>query len=288
MTDGYGYSSHYMFSPEMESGFIDHLLLRPHTGWRGTRGMRVNFGEDDMDEFGEDFDEFGHDFDDFGEDDLDEFGEDEEEEDFGILGIALTRKAKERKALRKKGRRVRKAIKKRIGGRGTEDLQERLRRLKAAMAQPGRIKTVQRRGGKTSQMTKSDLRKRIRMTQRELAKRGAAFGFDVDDEYGEDDAALEAELDALDAELDEEIFGDEDYGRLYMSPEGYYPKEASPADHGAILGRSGSSGFRGGRPTFGARVDVPLLGMSYEGSELGAFAIAMGGLAVAGKALKLF
>ncbi len=269
----YGYSSHYMFSPGMESGFIDHLVVRPHTGWRGTRGVRVNFGEDDLEAFGEEVSEA--------------FGEDEDEDDaFGILGIALTKKAKERKRLRKKGRRVRKAIKKNIGGKETEDLQERLSRLKAAMAQPGRIKVVHRRSGKTSRMTKGDLRKRIRATQRELAKRGEAFGFY--EEYGEDDAELEAELDVLDAELDEEIFGGEDYGRLYVSPEGYYPEEATPGDVGSVLGRSGSSGFRGGRPSFGARVDVPLLGMSYEGTELGAFAIAMGGLAVAGKALKLF
>jgi len=268
----FGYSSHYMFSPEMESGFIDHLLVRPHTSWRGTRGVRVNFG--------------GVDLDDAVDEDLDDL--EDEDEEFGILGIALTEKARERKRLRKKGRRVRRAIKKNIGGRDTDKLQERLRRLKAAMAQPGRTVTVQRRGGKVSTMTKSDLRKRIRATQRELASRGAAFGFDADDEYGEDDVSVEAELDALDAEMDHDIFADEDYGRLYVSSGDYRYREAGPGDRGALLGRSGSSGFRGGRPTFGARVDVPILGMSYEGSELGAFAIGMGALAVAGKALKLF
>lgn len=127
---GYGYSSQTMFSPGLDAGVADHILLRPHTSWRGVRGARVNFGS-------------------------------------------------------------------------------------------------------------------------------------------------EPSSDA------------EDYGRLYVSDRGHYLEEASEADPGVLLGRSGRSGLRGGRPVFGAKLEVLGVG-SYEGAEIGVFAMGLGVLAIAGKALKLY
>lgn len=244
----YGYSSHTMYSPGMDADFIDHLLVRPHTSWRGTRGVRVNFGAEDADGMESDF-----------EGDLEDDLEDEDlDDDYGILGIALTKAAKERKALRKKGRKVREHIEENVADRPTDGLQERLRRLKEAMATPGRIVTVHRREGGTSRLLRKDAKKRIRMIQLELSKRGESFGEDEDE-----------------------------YGRLYASSGHFMPEEASPGDMGSILGRSGSSGFRGARPTFGAKLEVLGVG-SYEGHELGVFALSLGALALVGKALKVF
>ncbi len=42
--NGFGYSSQTMFSPGLDSTEIDHMVLRPHTSWRGVRGVRTNFG----------------------------------------------------------------------------------------------------------------------------------------------------------------------------------------------------------------------------------------------------
>lgn len=84
---------------------------------------------------------------------------------------------------------------------------------------------------------------------------------------------------------------DDAYGRLYRSPPFHELVQASPGDRGALQSRSGQSGYRGGRPTFGAhtkrdqpqvygadqaRIDIGPL--RYEGSPFGAVALGLGAL----------
>lgn len=91
---------------------------------------------------------------------------------------------------------------------------------------------------------------------------------------------------------------DPSYGRLYASAGHHELYEASEADVGTLLGRSGNSGYRGGRPTFGqegsedlprfgAKVEIHNVGM-YEGNEVGVFFIALGALAVGAKVVGAF
>jgi hypothetical protein len=237
--DQYGYSSHYATSPGMDAEFIDHLLVEPHTSWRGQRGVRAMFAG--------------------------------EEEDFGVLGIALTEQARKRKELRKKGRKVRKHVKENLSELSTEALKERLGRLKTGYLHGGREVQVLRKKGKVHTMLRSDARQRIRMIQRELARRGESFG-------AADDVDLD--LDELDDDLDEEL-----YGRLYVSPEYHELEHASTGDLGALIARSGASGLRGGRPSYGADASVSFGPIQYQGSEWGAFFIGAGALIVLSKAL---
>lgn len=159
-TDDYGFSTHYSFSPGMSSDYIDHLLVHPHTGWQGTRGVRVSFGADDIDE---------------------------EDDDSWLFD---------------------------------------------------------------------------------------EFGSDDDSDYDSDDD----DLAALEAEIDEDL---ESFGRLYLGEEDWRLAPASSGDLGALIGRSGSSGYRGGRPTFGADAKVRLPGiLEYEGSNAGALALGLAAMIV--------
>lgn len=161
MSDRFGLgSSHYAWSAGMESSFLDPLLVKPHTSWRGTRGVRVAFGgvEEEADEVLED-----------------------------------------------------------------EDLSS----------------------------------------------------------YGADDD-LDALFDDLDSDLDQDL----GFGRLYLGAEYHELDPAEPADIGALLARSGGSGYRGGRPSFGAQVSVGPV--RYEGSDLGAFFLGAAGLLLLGKGMGAF
>lgn len=166
----YGQSSRAGFSPGMESTFIDHLLVRPHTSWRGVRGARAYFGADEeMDDI---------------EDELDEAAE--------ALSI--------------------------------------------------------------EQAT---------------------------DEFWD---LTDSELEMIDPDVvDEEL-----YGRLYRSRP-YEMVQASEGDLGALSSQSGWSGYRGGRPTFGAEGSVSMSprGLEYRGNEIAAAAIAAGALVVFAKSVKL-
>lgn len=171
--DSYGLgSSHYAWSAGMESSVLDPLLVKPHTSWRGHRGIRVMFGGQTEDE---------------ADDLLDEL-----EGDFDL----------------------------------TESIE--------------------------------------------------------DDEYG---ALVEAEadelMDELDAELDEDL-----YGRLYLGAEYHELDHAEPGDLGALVGRSGSSGYRGGRPSFGARVEFGPV--RYEGGEVSALFLGFAAFTILGKGMGVF
>ena len=50
VSDDYGFSSHYSFSPGLDASYVDHLIVHPHTSWQGTRGVRVSFGAETLDE----------------------------------------------------------------------------------------------------------------------------------------------------------------------------------------------------------------------------------------------
>lgn len=129
---------------------------------------------------------------------------------------------------------------------------------------------------------------------RTVAPRFGAEEMDDDDllDAVEDDfwdlSAYELEhvdLEELDEKYD--LFGDEEedaYGRLYMTSD-YRLDKADPADLGTIVGRSGSSGLRGGRSTFGATLQIG--NFSYSGDDLGAFLLGLGFVAVMAKSVKV-
>ena len=102
------------------------------------------------------------------------------------------------------------------------------------------------------------------------------FDFDVED-YG----SVESEVDDLFDELDAE---DDEYGRLYMGAEYHELDQAEPGDMGALIGRSGSSGYRGGRPSYGlADVHTPM-GSITNINDSAAFFLGAGALLVFAKA----
>jgi len=104
------------------------------------------------------------------------------------------------------------------------------------------------------------------------------------DDIGDFDLEMEEEI-----EEDEEMTSHEAYGRLYMGQEGHRMQSPSHADLGALSGHSGRSGYRGGRPTFGTSgANVSFGPMSYTGNEIASFTLAMSGLAIIGRSLKIF
>jgi len=103
-----------------------------------------------------------------------------------------------------------------------------------------------------------------------------SFGADT----GEDDFRF----DDIDDGMEDELDLDEEYGRLYVGAKYHELDHAEPGDIGALIGRSGSSGYRGGRPSFGlADVHTPL-GSITNIDETAAFFLGCGALIVFGKA----
>ncbi len=46
-------STHYSYAAGIQAGPVDAAILKPHTSWSGSRGVRMNFGGDpELDEFG--------------------------------------------------------------------------------------------------------------------------------------------------------------------------------------------------------------------------------------------
>ena len=124
----------------------------------------------------------------------------------------------------------------------------------------------------------------------ELASRMKAsmsFGYDFD-EFGDIDSQIDEMFGALEDELDDELANEEDYGRLYMGARYHELDQASPGDIGALIGRSGSSGYRGGRPTFGGGAMMSFGPVKYEGCDAGAIVLGLGALVVLGKGAGLF
>lgn len=92
----------------------------------------------------------------------------------------------------------------------------------------------------------------------------------------------------LDADEEDDMFLLEEaanYGRLYRAQD-YEMVSASEGDAGALMGRSGSSGYRGGRPTFGAELKVGPSGLEYSGNEVAAVALGFAFFAVAAKGMR--
>lgn len=99
--------------------------------------------------------------------DLIEMMDEDEDEDFGLFP-----KARARREARKRGRRIRKKVRGKLKG-GEIDpaqIQQRISVLEGALQQPGRLVSVERAKGKTRQMTKIDIRKRLKMLRRALRK----------------------------------------------------------------------------------------------------------------------
>lgn len=60
-----------------------------------------------------------------------------------------------------------------------------------------------------------------------------------------------------------------EYGRLYPSSGDHRLQPAGEQDRSVLIGRSGRSGYRGGRPFFGADVKMSMGPLQYEGPQLG-------------------
>jgi hypothetical protein len=111
--------------------------------------------------------------------------------------------------------------------------------------------------------------------------RGANAAFGAEDEF--DDAFDDEDLDMDEIEEELDMIEKDSFGRLYMSPEFHKLEKASAGDMGALIARSGGSGYRGGRPSFGAKLDVSHQGISFTGSEIAAVALGLGFLLVAAR-----
>lgn len=181
-------TSRFGWSPGMESTFIDHLLMRPTTSWRGVRGVRAAFGAEASEEK------------------LDEIAMEEAEDDFWDLSSADL---------------------------DFVDLDE-------------------------------------------LADFGEDDELDMHIMDEEGPALRESDL----LEWEEDTFG-----RLYRAQD-YEMVKASEGDLGALAGQSGWSGYRGGRPTFGATDAQLHVGQfRYSGNEIATFALGAGFLAVFAKSM---
>lgn len=99
--------------------------------------------------------------------------------------------------------------------------------------------------------------------------------------FGEDDET-DSQLDNLLQDLERD---EEDFGRLYRHS-GDLLEQASEADPGVVIGRSGTPGYRGARPFFGAddRTRVKAGSFEYEGPQFGAVVLGIAAIALAFKA----
>lgn len=195
--EAYGQSSHYAYSTGIEAGEVDHYILKPHTAWTGSRGVRTRFGEEKKDP----------------------------KPDPGPRRMA--RRSAKFDAL------------------------------------------VQAYGVARAERNSREVRKLVDQMQKLLSR---TLGRPTD----------RAQIVAL----ADSLLEDSSFGRLYRSPPYHQLEQASSGDRGALQGRSGQSGYRGGRPTFGE--DVQVYGadqarlqfgpMQYEGSPWGAAALGLAGL----------
>ena len=241
-------SSHYSWSAGMDASFIDPLLVKPHTSWHGTRGVRIAFGDHGFDAD----DDYGLDDDDY---DLDE---DDDEDDDSAFGAFWHKKEKRLELKRAR------FSKKLLAMKDTD--QEDSKKWDRIM------KKYLKAGGEEEDIADDGDDEEVSIRQSRAKK-----------------ASLDSEADALfselNEELDEDIFGfdGDDYGRLYMGAEYHELDYASPGDLGALVGRSGSSGYRGGRPTFGADATMSFGPIEYRGNEWGAFFLGAGALVLLGR-----
>lgn len=105
--------------------------------------------------------------------------------------------------------------------------------------------------------------------------RGAKPYFGAEDDSDDDFDDIEEDLVAIEEEM-----GDT-FGRLYESVEYHELRPAGPGDQGALIARSGGSGYRGGRPSFGAELKVSPTQIQFSGSEFAAVALGLGFILVA-------
>lgn len=102
-----------------------------------------------------------------------------------------------------------------------------------------------------------------------------------------------------DLEVDEDLFVPESkwegtrglrpsYGRLYAHS-GDELERSGPVDGQVLLGRSGTSGYRGGRPTFGAgdlpETEISMGPLQYRGPQLGGIVLGLAAALLAWRAL---
>lgn len=261
MSERYGLgSSHYSWSAGLDASYLDPLLIKPHTSWRGVRGARVNFGAD-------------------GSGDLASAAADQARE---IIRINFPRIKASRSV-----------------GAGADGEVEQLLAVDSSW--------------KRMSGTKKGRRSRIWDSIRSIAdsyevdvvvlpgedRRSTKFVFSsrspssssslvgVDEDLGDDFdfdtehyGSVESEVDDLFDELDAE----DEYGRLYMGAEYHELGHAESGDLGVLIGRSGNSGYRGGRPSFGlADVHTPF-GSVTGINDTAAFFLGAGALLVFGKA----